>query len=409
MMKRFLVGLLVAACLVAAPVVAGDTCTGPDGNHAQHVHAVPTGDHISHVADDGSYRDNDKGVWVDACGKEYPLCPKATPCPPEKECPEPTIVEMVQCSTPEITQVDVTINFTEVNELPRFLQGWSVQAVVGQNEFRGIQARKGFFGMRAGRMDMSEFPQVRTFGDDPIEKAIFGGAVAGALKSGNDDDEGDDDYYECVCHKPGTPAEHTVCSAEPSQINGHLGHGDYMGECEGDDPKDPYCGDGVLNRGETCENCPQDAGECPDDPFCGDGIVNNGETCETCPEDAGKCDDPDDPRDLGWQSTDDEAETLEAFVYIDSFLKREDRCFNEDGDVKAICRLGLYVGGGVVRYEEERIFVINDELRAVDDRYKFKLTGTAGVDYTFPFRLTVGAGYHTEAGVLVHAGYGIVW
>jgi hypothetical protein len=348
-MKRFLVGLLAAVCLAAAPVVAGDTCTGPDGNHAEHVHAVPTGDHISHVADDGSYRDNDKGVWVDACGKEHPLCPAPVECPPEQECPEPTIVEMIECSAPEVTQVDVTINITEVNELPRFLQGWSVQAVIGQNDFRGIQARKNWFGMRAGRFDMSEFPKVQSFGSDPITDSDDGDAVDDFLNGhGN---------KQPVCHKG-----RTIYPATPGALNGHLNHGDTLGPCEDDEG----------------------------------------------PDDQG---DPDDPEidDEGWKITDDDAESLEAFVYIDSFLKREDRCFNEDGEVKAICRLGLYVGGGAIRYEEERVLNIDGNLRSVDDRYKFKLTGTAGVDYTFPFRLTVGAGYHTEAGVLVHAGYGIVW
>ena len=37
-----------------------------------------------------------------------------------------------------------------------------------------------------------------------------------------------------VCHKPGTPAEHTLVLAE-SAVDAHMGHGDTLGECG-----DPY-------------------------------------------------------------------------------------------------------------------------------------------------------------------------
>jgi hypothetical protein len=33
-----------------------------------------------------------------------------------------------------------------------------------------------------------------------------------------------------LCHKPGTPAEHTIDVAQPS-VSAHLGHGDFIGRC----------------------------------------------------------------------------------------------------------------------------------------------------------------------------------
>ena len=33
-----------------------------------------------------------------------------------------------------------------------------------------------------------------------------------------------------ICHKPGTPAEQTMC-VSPKAVAGHLGHGDYLGAC----------------------------------------------------------------------------------------------------------------------------------------------------------------------------------
>jgi hypothetical protein len=40
-----------------------------------------------------------------------------------------------------------------------------------------------------------------------------------------------------ICHKPGTPAQHTLVVAAPA-LDGHLGHGDYEGECT-DEPPEP--------------------------------------------------------------------------------------------------------------------------------------------------------------------------
>ena len=45
------------------------------------------------------------------------------------------------------------------------------------------------------------------------------------------------------------------------------------------------CGNGKIDDGETCQNCPYDVGSC-----CGNGKVDKWETCWTCPKDAWKCD-----------------------------------------------------------------------------------------------------------------------
>lgn len=56
------------------------------------------------------------------------------------------------------------------------------------------------------------------------------------------------------------------------------------------------CGDGVVDEGENCLTCSQDAGcgghevceegTCVLEEYCGDGIVNNEENCSSCPKDA---------------------------------------------------------------------------------------------------------------------------
>ena len=47
------------------------------------------------------------------------------------------------------------------------------------------------------------------------------------------------------------------------------------------------CGNGTINTGETCNNCPQDVGICTS--ICGDNIQADGETCINCPQDIGIC------------------------------------------------------------------------------------------------------------------------
>ncbi len=55
----------------------------------------------------------------------------------------------------------------------------------------------------------------------------------------------------------------------------------------------PICGDGVIDPGENCANCPQDVQCGPGEecvgavcqPICGNGAVDPGENCATCPQD----------------------------------------------------------------------------------------------------------------------------
>lgn len=58
------------------------------------------------------------------------------------------------------------------------------------------------------------------------------------------------------------------------------------------------CDDGNTNDGDGCSSicevelhwtCKSAPSVCTILPYCGDGIVNNGETCSTCPEDVGAC------------------------------------------------------------------------------------------------------------------------
>jgi hypothetical protein len=56
---------------------------------------------------------------------------------------------------------------------------------------------------------------------------------------------------------------------------------------------EPLCGNGVVDPGETCANCPEDE-VCPPDALCiagmceitcGNGLPDPGEDCLTCPAD----------------------------------------------------------------------------------------------------------------------------
>lgn len=79
-----------------------------------------------------------------------------------------------------------------------------------------------------------------------------------------------------ICHKPGTPAEKTM--RVPAQaVPGHLGHGDYLGECEEPEPECP----------DECPDTCDENGACPDpEPEC------PAECPDTC-DDEGKC--PEEP------------------------------------------------------------------------------------------------------------------
>ena len=61
--------------------------------------------------------------------------------------------------------------------------------------------------------------------------AVVGASVIPVVASHGD---GPNDLV-VICHKPGTPAEHTMTLPEPA-IAAHLGHGDTLGPCEGYTP-----------------------------------------------------------------------------------------------------------------------------------------------------------------------------
>jgi hypothetical protein len=65
---------------------------------------------------------------------------------------------------------------------------------------------------------------------------LLGAAVAGATAIPVVANHGDGQQDRVViCHKPGTPAEHTL-SVPPEAVPAHLGHGDTLGPCEGYTP-----------------------------------------------------------------------------------------------------------------------------------------------------------------------------
>jgi len=82
------------------------------------------------------------------------------------------------------------------------------------------------------------------------------------------------------------PADVWVCS--PNCNNGKIDPGETCQTC----PADVWsctskCGDWVRQEWETCLNCPADAGSC--NPNCGNGKVDQGEDCITCPADVWSC------------------------------------------------------------------------------------------------------------------------
>jgi len=61
--------------------------------------------------------------------------------------------------------------------------------------------------------------------------AVIGAGVIPVVASNGD---GSQDKV-VICHKPGTPAEHTLTVAQPA-VAAHLAHGDTLGPCEGYTP-----------------------------------------------------------------------------------------------------------------------------------------------------------------------------
>ena len=64
------------------------------------------------------------------------------------------------------------------------------------------------------------------------------GACGTVAESPADEPEADVEGKVTICHKPGTPAEKTL-TVPQSAVNGHLGHGDYLGECRAEPLPEP--------------------------------------------------------------------------------------------------------------------------------------------------------------------------
>jgi len=239
------------------------------------------------------------------------------------------------CSMPMALDAPVC-SVDSAKDTSSLLNSFTVEAVVGGHKFRGVQARYKFFGIRAGRMDLSNFLEISVLTDDPLD--LFN------LTSENQCTE--------VCHR-----DKTLCIADQGVLNGHMSHGDILGQCEGISP-DP-----------------------DSDP---------------------------DPVSLGFKRVDDTAETFETFIYIDTFFKGQRDCRDKDND-RPLCRLSLYIGAGAVRIKEIQLLRRNGVIRSGGSNYTIEPTATIGTSYILKNRLVVGMGYHTEAGVLVHIGYGMSW
>jgi hypothetical protein len=65
---------------------------------------------------------------------------------------------------------------------------------------------------------------------------LLGAAVAGAcaIPVVASHEDGPQDRV-VICHRPGTPAEHTLTVAQPA-VAAHVAHGDTLGPCEGYTP-----------------------------------------------------------------------------------------------------------------------------------------------------------------------------
>jgi hypothetical protein len=65
-----------------------------------------------------------------------------------------------------------------------------------------------------------------------------------------------------ICHKPGTPAEHTI-TVDQSAVAAHLAHGDYLGPCYSGTTTDPP---GTTSTGTITDDPPATTTSPPDPP-----------------------------------------------------------------------------------------------------------------------------------------------
>ncbi|MCX6825326.1 MAG: PKD domain-containing protein [candidate division SR1 bacterium] len=77
----------------------------------------------------------------------------------------------------------------------------------------------------------------------------------------------------------------SVCGDEKIDL------GENCNNCPSDAPTCGTCGNGIKDPNEDCKICPQDYGQCniANGNSCGDGIIDAGENCKNCPSDVGIC------------------------------------------------------------------------------------------------------------------------
>ncbi len=177
-----------------------------------------------------------------------------------------------------------------------------------------------------------------------VVRGLAGGMAAIAGVAGFARADAKDQAKVTICHKPGTPAQKTK-EVPASAVDGHLGHGDYLGECK-ECPKE--C-PGKCDKDGKCpkEQCPK---ECPYD------CDENGE-CPTCPKECPEtCDENGEcPPDGGCQSDEDCPDG--GMCLVDGTCFNPDTCRDGMTDVqccidavKRACRnQGGRQGGGVCR------------------------------------------------------------
>ena len=215
-----------------------------------------------------------------------------------------------------------------------------------------------------------------------VVRGLAGGLAAIAGVAGFARADAKDQAKVTICHKPGTPAQKTK-EVPASAVDGHLGHGDYLGECKecpkecpGKCDKDGKCPkeqcpkecpktcdeNGKCPKEQCPKECPYDCdenGECPKEQCpkeCPETCDENGE-CPTCPKECPEtCDENGEcPPDGGCQSDEDCPDG--GMCLVDGTCFNPDTCRDGMTDVqccidavKRACRnQGGRQGGGVCR------------------------------------------------------------